>query len=73
MTGACIVGGMHGRGHLWWGGMHGFVGVHGRGACMAECILVSTESSSPAVLAFPPCRTTKHLKYGCALEINVGS
>ena len=52
--------------------MHGFVGVHGRGACMAECILVSTESSSPAVLALPPCRTTKHLKYGCALEINVG-
>ena len=42
--GACMAGGVHGRGHAWWGcawqgacvagGMHGG-GVHGRGACLA--------------------------------------
>ena len=48
--GACMVGGVHGRGHAWqgacvsgghaWGGMHGRGcawqgGMHGRGACVA--------------------------------------
>ena len=37
--GACMAGGMHGRGHAWWGeGVPGVVhggGMHGRGACMA--------------------------------------
>ena len=43
----CIVGGMHGRGHVWWGGMHGrghtwqWGGMHGRGhawqgVCMSQ-------------------------------------
>ena len=39
--GACMAGGMHDRGHMWWGGIHGrghawqeacmVVGMHGRG------------------------------------------
>ena len=29
VVGACVAGGMHGRGHAWQGGMHG------RGACVA--------------------------------------
>ena len=28
----CVAGGMHGRGHAWWGVC--VVRVHGRGACM---------------------------------------
>ena len=36
LQGACMAGGMHGRGHAWWGacivgGMHGKGGVHGGG------------------------------------------
>ena len=32
VEGACVAGGMHGRGHAWWGGMHG------KGACVVgEC------------------------------------
>ena len=65
--GHALLGGMCGRGNSWWGAFMA------RWGCMAECILVSSEISSPAVLALPPCRTTKHLKYGCALQINVGS
>ena len=47
MDGACAAGGMHGRGHAWWGmcmaggmcgkgGVNGGGRVHGKGACMAR-------------------------------------
>ena len=53
--GACMVGSMHGGGHVWQGVVHGRVGMHGREhACqerwplqwtvriLMECILVRT-------------------------------
>ena len=34
--GACMAGGMHGRGHAWLGARMAMMGgMHGRGACMA--------------------------------------
>ena len=44
--GACIVGGMHSRGHVWQGGMHGREVCAASGACMARGACVAGETAT---------------------------